>query len=338
MEGEEGPLGWGLKCPKPRLPPPDGSPQSCPALALSHRGPVWCWAHAKASSRGDPTGGAGSPGCRGSAGPSVPAPPTSWCTGPPAAGSASCQHSPDGSGPGAGPAAIAAPPALLRAPALPTARSLSGWKRFIARSALCHPPAPAPALPHGGKSLRCSAALPGLLRWPFGSTCPAHRRPGGKGGCMPVGPGRWRGQRGTQILPGQPAGRRWGDCWRGGRPGAAPSTPHSCLQKLFSGGGRSRPSMARRWTMCFWMTSRQRVCREGTGRERKEAAELAESPARPRAEGSGGDGPRGSPEALCFRAVVGELALRQKQASSCPGLEQAVRESRCQGTPSGTGA
>lgn len=32
-------------------------------------------------------------------------------------------------------------------------------------------------------------------------------------------------------------------------------------------GGRSKPSMARRCTTCFWMTSRQSVCREGTARE-----------------------------------------------------------------------
>lgn len=43
--------------------------------------------------------------------------------------------------------------------------------------------------------------------------------------------------------------------------------------------------------MCFWMTSRQRVCREGTGREQKEATELAKLLVRLRAEGCGGDGP-----------------------------------------------
>lgn len=43
--------------------------------------------------------------------------------------------------------------------------------------------------------------------------------------------------------------------------------------------------------MCFWMTSRQRVCREGTGIEQKEATELAKLLVRLRAEGCGGDGP-----------------------------------------------
>ena len=99
-----------------------------------------------------------------------------------------------------------------------------------------------------------------------------------------------RGQLRVWILPGE---AQWG-CWHWGWPGAALSTPHSCLQKLFSGGGRSRPSMARRWTMCFWMTSRQRVCREGTGRKQKEATELARLLARLRAEGCGGDGPGGT--------------------------------------------
>ena len=171
-----------------------------------------------------------------------------------------------------------------------------------------------------------SDTLTVLSRRPFGVACHACGHP------------RARGQLEARILPGQPAGHRWWGCRSAGRPGAVPSTPHSCLQKLFSGGGRSRPSMARRWTMCFWMTSRQRVCREGTGREEKEAAELAESPARMRAEGCGGDGPRGSPGVPCFRAVVGELALQQEQASSCAGLEPAVRESCCQAAPAGTGA
>lgn len=116
--------------------------------------------------------------------------------------------------------------------------------------------------------------------------------PGGEGmgANMLSGPGRQMGLLGAQILPRQLAVHRWWGCWHRERPGAVPSTPHSCLQKLFSGGGRSSPSMARRWTMCFWMTSRQRVCSEGTGREQKETAELAESPARLRAEGCGGDG------------------------------------------------
>lgn len=141
---------------------------------------------------------------------------------------------------------------------------------------------------------------------------------------MPAGPRGQSGQLGAWILPRQPTGCHWWGCWHGGRPGAAPSTLHSCLQKLFSGGGRSRPSMARRWTMCFWMTSRQRVCREGTGKEQKEAAELAELPGRLRTEGCGGVGPRGSPGAPCFRTAVGELALWQEQALPCPRLEPAA--------------
>lgn len=144
------------------------------------------------------------------------------------------------------------------------------------------------------------------------------------GGNVPAGPGGQSGQLGAWILPRQPTSCHWWGCWHGGWPGSAPSTPHSCLQKLFSGGGRSRPSMARRWTMCFWMTSRQRVCREGTGKEQKEAAELAELPGRLRTEGCGGVGPRGTPGAPCFRTAVGELALWQEQALPCPRLEPAA--------------
>lgn len=56
---------------------------------------------------------------------------------------------------------------------------------------------------------------------------------------------------------------------------AAPSVPHSCWQKCFSMGGRSKPSMASRCTMCFWMTNRQSVCKEGTAREQTEGAGVA---------------------------------------------------------------
>lgn len=73
------------------------------------------------------------------------------------------------------------------------------------------------------------------------------------------------GQGGAQSLPGS---HPWGAVDVGGSP-AAPSIPHSCWQELLSSGGKSRPSMARRCTMCFWITSRHSVCREGTAREQR---------------------------------------------------------------------
>lgn len=103
-----------------------------------------------------------------------------------------------------------------------------------------------------------------LSRWPFG--------------------GRARGQPGARTLPGQ----RWGGAVGVG--GSAPA-PHSCLQKLLSGGGRSRPSMARRWTMCRSMTSRQSVCREGTAGETGAAAEPRPRARRAPPFPAGGSGP-----------------------------------------------
>lgn len=52
--------------------------------------------------------------------------------------------------------------------------------------------------------------------------------------------------------------------------------------------------------MCFWMTNRQRVCREGTGREQA-GAELGKE--------CGGHRPQGSPVAPAFVAAVVSSAV-----------------------------
>lgn len=160
MEGEESPLGWGLKkTPKaaassPRWEPGSTQPPELPStgLALLRTGLVLGLCRSLVLQGADPTGGAGSPGRRGSAGPAVPtpaspAPPAPWC-----AGASRCQQLAQPQwqwahgGSGSNPHSLCIAPCASSTP--PPACSLSGWKRFIARSDLWHPPARAPALPH----------------------------------------------------------------------------------------------------------------------------------------------------------------------------------------------
>lgn len=209
MEGEESPLGWGLeKTPKLRLPPPDGSraahqPPDLPStgLALLRTGLALGLCRSLVPQGADPTGGAGSPGRRGSVGPAVPtpaslAPPAPWC-----AGASRCQQlaqpqwqwAHGGSGSNLHSLCIA--PCASTTPTPPPACLLSGWKHFIAHSDLWHPPARTPALPHPSARRKVPLMCCSCSR---ASPLAAHTVCAGTPGVT--------GQLGAWILPRQPTG------------------------------------------------------------------------------------------------------------------------------------